>query len=166
MPKLAIYVPKPAMREIERWRHQINFSQVFMRAITEEIHQRSRAVEGGDEKWAAAAAFYRRKLAENSASLVDFGYQLGGQHILDCRLSPETIRRLLAIEPLDASRQQDWEAIEEAIGSDGSKLEARAQQLGVDDLSHPTWRTAIARGYLAGVAAAWKRVCDQIRSAR
>ena len=39
MPKLAIYVPKKAKKEIDRWRKRINFSQMFMRALEGEIRE-------------------------------------------------------------------------------------------------------------------------------
>lgn len=162
MPKLAIYVPKKDMREIERWRKKINFSQVFMKALLREIRSRSRKVDAGRGKLAAAAEYYRQKLAEDSDSLSDFGYKLGTQHVIECRLDPETIRTLLEIDGLDRAEGDGLAAVEQAIGSDRKQVDELADRSGFDEQSHPAWRSAVYEGYVAGVGAAWKRICDEM----
>jgi hypothetical protein len=164
MPKLAIYVPKKDMREIERWRKRINFSQVFMKALSQEIRDRSRMVEAPEEKVAAAADYYKRKLAEGSASLVDVGYSLGAGHVVECQLAPETIRGLLEIEELDSLTTGDLTAIEAAIGKDKKTVADLLQEQGYSDESHPMWRVAFYQGYVRGVTEAWKQVCEQMIS--
>ncbi|OHB81105.1 MAG: hypothetical protein A2W31_15035 [Planctomycetes bacterium RBG_16_64_10] len=163
MPKLAIYVPKKDMREIEKWRKKINFSRVFMQALRREIADRSRFVEAREEQVAVAAAYYRRRLMEDSARLVDIGYRLGSRHVMDCRLAPETIRRLLEIDDLETAQPEDLVAVEQALGKGIDEVNQLARQHGFDEASHPAWRLAVYRGYLTGVAAAWKRVCEYMQ---
>ena len=75
MPKLAIYVPKKDMRQIEKWRKKINFSRVFMRALLAEIRERERAgkpSKKGEKQMVEAAAHYRQELvAQGSVALDD-----------------------------------------------------------------------------------------------
>ena len=82
MPKLAIYVPKKDMKELDKWRKTINFSQVFMMALMDEIHQRSRTPAAGADQLTAAAQHYRRELAGSASPMVDLGYQLGSRKVL------------------------------------------------------------------------------------
>ncbi len=164
MPKLAIYVPKKEMREIEKWRKKINFSKIFMTALLKEIRERSRTAKGTKDELAAAAAFYKRKLSENSQSLVDFGFEVGSKHVIGCRLSPDVIRRVLEIEEFDTADSEAIKVIEGAIGSELRLANEHIQKHGYTERSHPTWRHEIFRGYVKGVAAAWKRVCDEMES--
>lgn len=162
MPKLAIYIPKKDMRAIEKWRKQINFSQVFMRALMQEIRRRS--VAAPNNKLAAAAQYYQSKLAESSDSLIEYGHQMGTSHVLDCGLPPELIRRLLDIRAAGTVRREDFSVIEQAIGTQMIQIQDFAEKSGFDDGSHPTWRSSIYEGYVEGVAAAWKRVCEEMSS--
>ena len=164
MPKLAIYVPKKDMREIEKWRKKINFSKVFMRALFQEITERSRDFEAPKDKLTTAARHYKDKLVESSESLVEFGYRLGSKHVLDCRLVPDTIMQLLDVGEADSLTSENIVAIEKTMGQDLKSAEAFSQEQGCDERSHPTWRNAICEGYLKGVAAAWTRVCEQMRA--
>ena len=162
MPKLAIYVPKKDMRVIEKWRKRINFSKVFMRALSQEIRDRNRVVTTDDDKLGAAAAYYKRKLTECSDVLVDSGYDLGTSHVIECQLSPELIQRLLKL-----GRQQDWNDddlafIEEAVGDRMAAIDALLDKHGYDAQARPTWRKVVYQGYLNGVAAAWQKVCEHM----
>lgn len=163
MPKLAIYIPKRDMREIEKWRKKINFSQVFMQALMREIAHRSRSVSADDDKVSAAARHYRKKLASNQQPLVDFGFQSGSDDVLECRLAPETILRLQRIEDSDDPSSADQHEIEKALGDHKAKIADFAAQHQIDESTHPLWRTSICSGYVNGVAAAWKRVCEEMR---
>ena len=169
MPKLAIYVPKKEMRVIEKWRDEINFSQVFMRALMQEISERSRRVRAQRGQVTAAAKYYQRTLSEASQPLVDFGHKLGARHVLQCRLSPELVLRLAAIarpRKTDAMQSDDVATIETAIGRDSKCIDDYANQQGYDEQCYPTWRLAVYRGYLGGVGDAWKRVCEKMREMR
>ena len=71
MPKLAIYVPKKAKKEIDRWRKRINFSQVFMRALENEIRELQRAIDADDgESDDRSTTLRDRQLAGDRESLV------------------------------------------------------------------------------------------------
>ena len=164
MPKLAIYVPKREMREIEKWRKKINFSQVFMSALLKEIRERSRIVTGNADELTAAAAFYRRKLAENSHNLVDFGFELGSKHVIGCCLSPDAIRRLLGLQELESADSESIQLIETGMASDMQLMNEHAQKQGYTEHTHPRWKLEVYRGYVKGVAAAWKRVCEEMES--
>jgi hypothetical protein len=163
MPKLAIYIPKKDMREIEQWRKKLNFSQVFMRALRQEIRERSRFLKMPDEQLARAAEYYRNVLMEDSNSLIEIGYKRGCAHVLDCALSPPVIRRLCRLNAAETFEPEDLEVVAEALG--GQKTLARlVSDEGLDDRTHPVCRESICRGYVKGVADAWARVCEQMRS--
>ena len=164
MPKLAIYVPKKEMKEIERWRKRINFSQVFMRALRREINDRSRVPESEAEQLVVAALHYKRKLSDNSKSLVDYGYRLGSQHVVGCQLTPESIRRILEIADFDSVTADDISAIDEAVGADLASMDKMRKEQGIDAESHPTWKHEVYRGYVKGVLDAWKQVCEAMKT--
>ena len=107
MPKLAIYVPKKDWREIEKWRKKINFSRIFMQALTREIQERSRGVKASSDRIAAAADFYRQQLAESSAPLTDFSFKQGSEDVLECRLTPQLIQKVAQIEDQDNLQKAD-----------------------------------------------------------
>lgn len=163
MPKLAIYVPKRDMREIDKWRKKINFSQIFMQALMREIEERSRVVSGSDEKVSRAARHYRSKLEDGHQHLSDFGFRLGSDAVLNCRLSPEIILRLQQVGDVDCPTESDHEAIEQALRGCREQIDEFAQRHKIKDETHPLWRAAITSSYLKGVGAAWKRVCAQMR---
>ena len=75
-------------------RKKLNFSQIFMKALRQEIRERSRLLKAPDEQLARAAQHYRQALTDDSGSLVDIGFELGCTHVLQCALSPAVIRRL------------------------------------------------------------------------
>ena len=162
MPKLAIYVPKKDLRVIEKWRKKINFSKVFMRALSDEIRDRSRVVDTDDAKLTAAAEYYRRKLADGSEPLIDFGHQLGSRHVIDCQLSPDSIRQVMKIKESETWQPEDVAAIEETIGDDLQTIDDLLTKNDYDEQSRATWRHVVYRGYLQGVAAAWQRVCEHM----
>lgn len=159
MPKLAIYVPKKEMRELDKWRKEINFSKVFMQAVMREIRQRSRHVEDQD-KVTAAAAHYKQELALDTGPLEELGFQIGTSHVLDCRLTPEQIRGVVAFKSFDAEQQEQVEIIETTIGSDIGRVD-EALDAG-SKASRDAWRLVVYGGYVKGVAAAWQRVCEQM----
>ncbi len=163
MPKLAIYVPKEEMRQIEKWRKRINFSQVFMRALAVEIRERSRGARASGDQVAAAADFYKRKLAANCQPLEDAAFQLGSKHVLDCRLSPEQILRINGLADAESLSKDDVAELEGAIGDDKKNIDAAFKKLDLDEQSFPAWRQVAHRGYAKGVAAAWKQVCERMR---
>lgn len=164
MPKLAIYVPKNRMKDIERWRRRINFSQVFMDALAREIREQTRAAELDKDKLAAAARHYQRELAANCQPLVDCGFKLGSEHVADCRLKLPMIERLTSIVEPDALSSKEIKLVEDALGSESRQVTEYAAEHGYDDKSHPTWRTIVYGGYLRGVSAAWQQVCEKMRS--
>lgn len=164
MPKLAIYVSKKDMRKLDPWRNKINFSQVFMKALQREIQERTRVIQAPKGKVAAAADHYKAKLAENSQALIDFGFQLGSGSVLDCRLSPEAIRSLLAINNADDLTEGDVNTIRETVGEDAKTIDRYAAEHGIDERCNPTWHLAVYSGYVKGVASAWKDVCETMRS--
>lgn len=165
MPKLAIYVPKQEMRKIEKWRKRLNFSRIFMHALEREIHEQSRALEAPDDKLATAARHYKREFAESSEVLFDFGYRLGCRHVLDCRLTPEAIRRLIRLHERDAELGPDENAtVEELLGDGLQEVQEFTNGQNYDKDSLPVRRTAVYRGYLKGVADAWKQVCEKMES--
>lgn len=164
MPKLAIYVPKKAMKEIERWRKRINFSQVFMRALHNEINDRSRILDSDSDQLSAAALHYKRKLSDGSKPLVDYGHQLGSQHVIQCQLSPETIRRILEITDFETVTTEDISAIDQTVGADLKSVDKMRKEQGIDAESHPTWKNEVYRGYVKGVSDAWKQVCEAMKT--
>jgi hypothetical protein len=161
MPKLAIYVPKQDMREIERWRKKLNFSQIFMTALRREIQERSRTMEVSGGQLSRAAEFYRKSLEEDSGCLLDAGYQLGVSSVLGCRLTVPSIRSVLMLDagmPLSAA---DVEVVCRALG-DADALNRLAQEHGVQSATDPTWRELICRGFAKGVADTWEKVCERM----
>jgi hypothetical protein len=163
MPKLAIYIPKKDMREIEKWRKKLNFSQVFMTALRREIRERSQFMKVSDDQMARAAEHYRRALTEDAGPLVEVGYQTGCTHVLECKLSPEVIRRLLELNDSEAWQAPELEEIVEAMGG-ARAFEKCVGEHGLEDRTHPTWRESICRGYTKGVSDTWARVCERMRS--
>lgn len=164
MPKLAIYVPKQQMRELDKWRKQINFSKVFMRAVMQEIRDRTQFGEESSDEVANAARHYKRMLSASAGSeeVIAAGHRLGTRHVLDCRLAPETLRSLMDCqEPLS---DDDVKTIEKAIGDDKKSLVDVLRGEGFDDDTYPTWRSDAYRGYVKGVSDAWKRVREQMKS--
>ena len=164
MPKLAIYVPKKDWREIEKWRKQINFSQVFMQALFREIRDRSRNVQPEGDKLTAAAEFYRQQLAQTSEPLVDFGFQQGSEDVLECRLSPGAIQQIAKLSERDELQREDVSELKEVLGDQAEKLRTFAQQHNYTDQSCPNWREILYLGYAQGVAAAWRKICDKLNT--
>ena len=164
MPKLAIYVSKKDMKNIERWRKRINFSRVFIHAVFDEVRRLERTADTPDEKLAAAAEFYRGQLSADAAPLADLGFELGTKHVLDCKLSPELIRALSHLRDGPHRDKKDWKQVETCLTGDQEQIEEFAQEHGFADESHPTWREAVQQGYLDGVASAWEKVCEKMRT--
>ena len=162
MPKLAIYVPKQAKKQIEKWRKTINFSQVFMRALEGEIRERQRSLEVGDDQLTAAARHYRRQLTANADALVDLGHQLGTRLVLDCQLEPDTIHRLVGLAARAELSPEDRGVVEEVLGKQARKLAEEAGGLGYHEQSHPGFQADLYRGVVLGVTAAWERVCAEM----
>jgi hypothetical protein len=163
MPKLAIYIPKKDLREIEQWRRKLNFSQIFMKALRQEIRERSRMRDASDDQLTRAAEHYRHVLIEDCGCLTDIGYDLGCTQVLECVLTPGVIRQMLKLNDAGELQSADLEEVAKAMGGRQTLTElARGQ--GVDDQTHPTWRQSICGGYVKGVADAWARVCEQIRA--
>ena len=162
MPKLAIYVPKKAKKQIEKWRKTINYSQIFMRALESEIHERQRSLEAGSDLLTAAARHYRRRLTESADALLDLGHQLGTRLVLECRFEPETIHRLAELTTRKELSLQDREMIETELGKQADQLIEEAAGLGYHEQSHPGFRADLYRGVVLGVAAAWKQVCEEM----
>jgi hypothetical protein len=163
MPKLAIYIPKTEMREIDKWRKKINFSRVFMQALQQEIQRRSRSLEVGQDKLEAAASHYRRELSADATPLSEFGYQLGSSHVLDCRLQTGEIRRLLRAAEGDLSGE-DIAVADKAISADMAKAESFAREHEFTEETCPDWRRIVLSGYVQGVADAWREVCRKMAS--
>jgi len=164
MPKLAIYVPKQEMREIDHWRKRINFSRVFMRALQDEIRQRSRTVDAKDDQLAAAARHYRQALTNASGTMTEFGFQLGSDDVLECRLSPESIHRLLEIDDPAQLNANQISTVEAVLEDQAQRITDFAGKHGYDLPLDPALRDAVYRGYVQGVVAAWKQVCHRMQS--
>ncbi len=164
MPKLAIYVPKQQMRELEKWRKQINFSQVFTQAVMQEIRERTQLKQESGDEVTNAARHYKRMLSASPGSdeVTAAGHRLGTRHVLDCRLAPETLRRLMECQK--QLTEDDTKAVEKAIGDDKQALIDVLSGEGFDDDSYPTWRSDAYRGYVKGVTDAWHRVRDQMKT--
>ncbi len=163
MPKLAIYVPKDEMREIERFRARLNFSKIFLRAIQREIREQSRDLDADEDEIARAANHYRRLLAEDAAALVDSGHSLGVEQVLKCKLTPKQIRRTLPLAELETLQLDQVALIDETMAKTGLSIQDVAASLGCNDQTHPTWRASIASGFAKGVSDAWQRVCQQMQ---
>jgi hypothetical protein len=164
MPKLAIYIPKKDMKLIEKWRKQVNFSKIFMAALDREVKSRSRKVGAKKDKVAMAAAHYKSRLVEDSTVLVDFGYQLGVDDVLECRLETETIDKLLNIAEFDDLKHDDLNLVSGANKGRTKQIDKFGQTHGYQKHSNPTWRHAVYTGYLKGVSDAWSKVCEQLTS--
>lgn len=167
MPKLAIYVPKKEMREIDKWRKKINFSKIFMQALKQEIRERTRTSESlPQDKLSAAARHYKQKLIEGSASVADFGYELGSQEILDCQLTPEVIHQLVEIGEQTAGDLGDEQQryIEKSLKNCRAAIEAFCREHSIDEQTNPAWRDALYRGYLKGITVVWEQVCREMKS--
>ncbi len=163
VPKLAIYVPKKEMKVIEKWRKQINFSKVFMKALGQEIRERSRIAATDGNRLKAAAQYYRKKMADSSEALVEFGIQIGNRHVIDCRLSPESIHALLKLKEVDAWQPDDTAMLEECISDEMVSINQMLSESGYDEEeSSGSWRNVVYRGYIEGVATAWRQVCEHM----
>ena len=162
MPKLAIYVPKKAKKEIDRWRNRINFSQMFMRALEGEIRELQRAVDADDSQLATAAQHYRRQMADGREMVVSLGHTEGVRLVLECQLHPEAIRTLVkwSEEPELDGKQRD--RIAELLGKDGDALRKSVKTLGYRPETHPGLDNDLFRGVVRGVTDAWGRVCEQM----
>ena len=163
MPKLAIYVPKKDMKQIEKWRKKINFSRVFMSALNREIRERTRNCEAATEELSLAATHYKAQLADITEPLVDLGYRLGTDQVLGCGQSAEAIVRLISIDENDI-QPDDRQLLEAALKDNTQRVESFLRDNNFDDQSHPTWRNAVFRGYLKGVRDTWRRVCDEMNA--
>ena len=163
MPKLAIYVSKQDMKSIERWRKRINFSKVFIQAVFDEIRRLERSTKAPREKLGEAVDYYRTKLTKSAAPLTDFGFELGNAAVMECRLSPEIIQRLVKSQESVVDEHGIKKLVEQALDADLRKIDEYARQHSIDDKSNPAWRSAIYAGYRDGVASAWEKVCEQMR---
>lgn len=164
MPKLAIYVPKKDMKEIERWRKKINYSKVFMTALGREIQIRSRAGRLPKDKLTAAAAHYRDQLVSAAGPLVDFGYRLGADQVLDCRLDTATLSKLAAVGSKPSLSRGEVALIEKSLEPVADRIEQFRGQQGIDETTHPAWREAVCRGYVQGVCETWRQVCERMKN--
>lgn len=162
MPKLAIYVPKQEMREIERWRKTLNFSRIFMKALRQEIQRRTQLAGVGGDEVAKAAEHYRQLLADDDHGPEELGHQLGRTHVLECKLTPSEIRSVLRLQG-----RSDWTEDEEKLvrrlAGGKNQLSQMATNREWTQQSHPTWEASLLNGYVEGVAAAWERVCEHLR---
>lgn len=163
MPKLAIYVSKKDMKSIDRWRKRINFSKVFIAAVFDEVRRLERAADAPDSQVAAAAEYYRNKMTQSAGPLADCGFQIGAAAVLECKLTPQAIHRLLEIRAGGFEQAQDREQVEQSLACEQRQIEQFAKDHGFVDDSYPRWRDAAYRGYLDGVAAAWEKVCEKMR---
>ena len=157
MPKLAIYVPKQEMKKIDRWRKKINFSRVFMQALSREIERKSRDLAVDGDRVAAAAAFYGNKLANDLGPVRKFGSELGSEDVIECRLSATDIQRIVAA-PSDQT-EQGWQVVETATQRHMRRIKKFAEQQKMGDLTNPGWRSHVFEGYVEGVRATWEEVC-------
>ncbi len=162
MPKLAIYVPKDEMKIVDKWRKKLNFSKIFMRALQQEIQNQSRKVKSPKDKIAAAAEHYKSELSRNSKSLVDFAFELGSGHVLNCRLDAHLLRQLLEIADPNNLNKQQHKLVYDALVGNRREIKAFLHSHGYDVEKFPTVHEQIARGYVQGVAAAWKQIREKM----
>jgi len=164
MPKLAIYVPKSDMKQIERWRKKINFSRVFMRALMTEIREREQAEKSSEpDRLTQAVAHYRQQLSEEgSEQLHDRAFEMGFAAVLDCRFSADVLRRISKLSEQDEWAEADWTFLCEMAEGDHQKLLERAEQASLDSSGSTIWETAAMRGYAKGIQQGWQQVCDQL----
>ena len=73
------------------------------------------------------------------------------------------IRRLLTLENQETLSAEDRELIEAILDNQLQTLVRDAHQLGFNDQAHPEFLTDAFRGYIKGVAAAWERVCTEMK---
>ncbi len=166
MPKLAIYIPKSEMKQIERWRKKLNFSRIFMQALSREINLRSREAPLDADKLAKAAAFYGSQLAADHQQIADSGFATGQSHVLDCELSAESIRELVKIDSSELGDEKVVRRLAELLGPTREKVSQAMGELReehqITEQTHPAWKRAFHEGYLAGIQAAWKQVCQAV----
>ncbi|MFV2066510.1 MAG: hypothetical protein ACC645_05980 [Pirellulales bacterium] len=100
---------------------------------------------------------------ECSPTPLDFGHQLGTRHVLKCQLAPDTIRNLLELQGRERFDSNHIATIENALGADLAELDKlAAPKEKLDRQSHPAWRVAVYRGYVAGVADTWRQICHRM----
>jgi len=162
MPKLAIYVPKKAKKEIDRWRKRINFSQMFMRALEGEIRELQRAVDADDSQLATAAQHYRRQMADDREVVVSLGHTEGARLVLECQLDPKAIQTLVKWSDESELDGQQRERIGEFLGENRDALRKSAKTLGYRPETHPGLENDLFHGVVRGVTDAWGRVCEQM----
>lgn len=163
MPKLAIYVPKKAKKETDRWRKTINFSQVFMRALETEIRERERSFAAGDDEVANAVRHYRQQMSSRSEPLVSLGHAEGVRLVLECRLDPETIHVIIQWADEADVGNDERARIRECLGKANDGLLKAAEKIGYHSGTHPVLEADLHRGVVRGVVDAWERVCEKMK---
>jgi hypothetical protein len=155
------------MREIEKWRRKINFSQVFMTALGHEIRRRSRRPTAAKDKISAAADFYRSQLAERCEPLVDFGYQLGNDHVVNCRLTAQTIGKLVALKDSESLDEKQAKLVKQALSNVQGDVQGDVDKFcddhGFEKRACPTRNLAVYQGYVTGVSDAWQEICKHMK---
>ena len=115
------------------------------------------------EKLAAAAAHYRGQLSRGGEDLIDFGYRLGADQVLECQLATDAIQQLVAIpDPMELSKE-DRELCEKSLQVAHREIERFCKKNGHDDDSNPAWRQSLYQGYLQGVSETWQQICEKIK---
>ncbi len=162
MPKLAIYVPKKAKKEIDRWRKRINFSQVFMRALENEIRELQRAIDADDSQLTTAAQHYRRQMAGDRDALVSLGHAEGVRLVLECQLDSDAIHTMVQWSADGDLEIKQCVRVSEILGKEVESLVKSAKKMGYRADSHPGLEADLFRGVVRGVTDAWGRVCEQM----
>ena len=137
-----------------------------MKALMAEIKVRERQSSRSASKndLTSAAEHYKSVLVKEESSLTDVGYQLGSQHVLQCVLSPSTIREILRIQDSGQWTAFDQQIVRDAIGKDTNTV-GKAAEAANGEEEALVWKLSMLRGYVAGVAEAWQQVCKQINEA-
>lgn len=161
MPKLAIYVPKAEMKLIEKWRKRLNYSQIFMKALQEEIRRQRAKKESTRRKSSAAASdvvraanFYKSRLNQSDESLDELGKRMAREQVLACSIPVDVVQQLVRLCDKDELTRDDMLLIKRQI--EHTSLAADARLNDFDTKSEDM--EAFSRAYLQGTADTWQEI--------
>jgi len=171
MPTITIYVSDEVRESIEKWRDQLNLSELARRAIMAEIEKLERLPEVNDDDLEALIARLREQKEQMKSRSYLHGYELGSQLFmledafryadfvdLERRMEnnphPESYLEWLPEWTENALFNEDWIATRLDDGTEVSM--ADAAQLDGDDLEE--W----IHGFCSAALQAWKRIKEKI----
>jgi len=162
MPKLAIYIPKKEMKLIDKWRKRLNYSQIFMQALQKEIERIGRSADSSvvqehDRRIADAADYYRPCVAREPVSLGQFAYEMGWNHVMNCQIARDQLHVLVALEGSEELTPAQFRLIKHEVGADLTQVDQFMEENAINARSQIV-REEFGRGYVHGVAEAWRKV--------